>query len=269
MKIGIIGAGNIGSVLAGHFRRAGHTVVIANSRGPATLIDLAREAGATAVPVSEAADGADCLVLTIPMKSVPMLPKDLLAHLPANAPVIDTGNYYPLRDGRIQKIDDGMVESEWTAQLLAHPVIKAFNNITAYSLAHKPLPKGRADRVALPIAGDDLKAKQVVLDLVNQIGFDPYDAGSLAESWRYQPGTPAYCPDPNLRQLPRLLRKADRTKAPVNRNQAATMMARVPHFPPSGLVRLARLSAGLDTFHPKTWLTVVRLGFAMLRGPKG
>ncbi|WP_446744927.1 NADPH-dependent F420 reductase [Silvibacterium acidisoli] len=266
MKIGIVGAGNIGSVLARHFGSAGHVVVIANSRGPETLVGLARETGATAVSIAEVADKVDCLVLTIPMKSVPLLPRNLLARLPAGTPVIDTGNYYPLRDGRIEEIDRGRIESEWTGQILRHSVIKAFNNITAYSLANKSLPKGAANRVALPVAGDDQYARQVVLGLLDQIGFDPYDAGTLAESWRYQPGTPAYCPDPTLTQLPGLLQRADRTKAPGNRDQAAKMMAKVPDFPPSELVRLARLSAGLDIFNPRAWLAVFRLGIAMLGG---
>ncbi|AXC14088.1 putative dinucleotide-binding enzyme [Acidisarcina polymorpha] len=267
MKIGVIGAGHIGSVLAKQFRSAGHTVVIANSRGPETLSDLARATGATAVYIQEAADGVDCMVVTIPMKNVPSLPRNLLARLPAGSPVIDTGNYYPLRDGSITEIDDGMVESEWTSRILRHPVIKAFNNITAYSLANNKRLKGSYDRIALPVSGDDVRSKQVVLNLVDQIGFDPYDAGTLAESWRYQPGTPAYCPDPTLKQLPKLLQKANRAKAPKNRDQAAKMMAKVPNIPPAELVRLARLSAGLDTLKPRTWLAVLRLGFAMLGAP--
>lgn len=264
MKIGIVGAGNIGAVLARHFHNAGHTVAIANSRGPETLVDLAREVGATAVPVSEAADGADCLVLTIPLKNVPSLPKDLFVHLPPDSPIIDTGNYYPLRDGRIQELDNGMIESEWTTSMLGHPVIKAFNSITAYSLANKAMPRGARNRVALPVTGNDQRAKQVILDLLNGIGFDSYDAGTLSESWRYQPGTAAYCSDPNLKQLPKLLQRADRAKASINRDQAAKMMAKVPNFPPSELVRLARLSAGLDTFNPKTWLAVLHLAIAIL-----
>jgi predicted dinucleotide-binding enzyme len=102
MKIGITGAGNIGSILVRHYRQFQHTVLIANSRGPATLSRISQETGAIPIPVSEAANGADLLVLTIPLKGVPSLPKDLLAHLPATAPIIDTGNYYPARDGQIR-----------------------------------------------------------------------------------------------------------------------------------------------------------------------
>jgi 8-hydroxy-5-deazaflavin:NADPH oxidoreductase len=267
MKIGIIGAGNIGSVLARQFCNAGHAVVIANSRGSETLSNLARETGATPVSLMKVAEQVDCLVIAIPVKSVPLLSKGLLTHLPAGSPIIDTGNYYPLRDGRIKEIDEGMIESEWTSHILGRPVLKAFNNITAYSLASKALAKGSKNRVALPVSGHDIRSKQVVLDLLDQTGFDPYDAGMLTSSWRYQPGTPAYCSDSTLRQLPKLLQKADRGKAPGNRDQAAKMMAKVPSFPPSELVRLARLSAGLDTLNPRAWLAVLRLGFAMLDGP--
>jgi len=266
MKIGIIGAGNIGSALAGHFQRLGHTVWIANSRGPATLQDVAHKTGAKPVPLSEVSTGVDLLVLSIPLKSVPSLPKNLLAKLPATSPIIDTGNYYPLRDGTIPELAGGMVESEWTSRALGRPVIKAFNNIVADSLLHKGLPKGSTNRIALPVAGDDSRARERVMALIDQIGFDALDAGPLSESWRYQPGTPAYCPDPTIQQLPALLKRADRKKAPGSRDQAAKMMEKLPaDFPPQELVRAARLSAGLDILKPRSWIAVLRLGLAVLR----
>ena len=126
MKIGIVGAGNVGSSLAVHFRKLQHGVLIANSRGPETLSQVAQETGATPVAILEAAKGVDLLVITIPMASVPSLPKDLLFDLPATSPIIDTGNYYPLRHGVIAEIGRGMTESEWTSQVLGRPVIKAF-----------------------------------------------------------------------------------------------------------------------------------------------
>src|ERR1700678_4229172 len=148
MKIGIIGAGNIGSALAGYFHKLQHIVWIANSRGPETLSRVAQETGATPVDISEVAKEVDLLVIAIPMKSVLSLPNDLLASLPMASPIIDTGNYYPLRDGRITKMDKGMVESEWTSYMLGRPVIKAFNNIVADSLLHKGHPKGSKHRIA-------------------------------------------------------------------------------------------------------------------------
>jgi 8-hydroxy-5-deazaflavin:NADPH oxidoreductase len=233
MKIGIIGAGNIGSALALHFRKHQHTVLVANSRGPETLSDVAQQTGATPVGISEVARGVDLLVITIPMKSVPLLPKDLLFQLPATSPIIDTGNYYPLRDGEIAEIKRGMVENEWTSRVLGRPVIKAFNNIVADSLLHKAFPKGEKNRIALPVSGDDARSKQLVMALIEEIGFDTIDAGPLSESWRYQPGTPAYCTDSTIQQLPLLLERAKRDKAAVNRDQAAKLMAKLPpDFPP-------------------------------------
>lgn len=266
MKIGIIGAGNIGLALAGHFRRLQHTVLIANSRGPETLSQVAQETGATPVAILGAAKRVDLLVITIPMKSVPSLPKNLLFDLPAASPIIDTGNYYPLRDGVINDIKGGMVESAWTSYLLGRPVIKAFNSIVADSLLHKGLPKGSKRRVALPVSGDDLRSKQLVIALLDEMGFDAIDAGPLSESWRYQPGTPAYCADATIQQLPSLLQRAKQDRAPVSRDQAAKIMAKLPaDFPPQDLVRVARLSAGLDTLNPRSWMAVLRLGFAALR----
>lgn len=266
MKIGIIGAGNIGSALAAHFRKLRHSVLIANSRGPETLARLAQETGATPVAISKAAREVDLLVIAIPMKSVPLLPEDLLSGLPLESPIIDTGNYYPLRDGTITEIDGGMTESEWTSHVLRRPVIKAFNNITADSLLHKCFPKGSKNRIALPVSGDDARSKQLVIALLDAMGFDALDAGLLSESWRYQPGTPAYCPDPTIQQLPILLQRARRDKAAGNRDRAAKIMAKLPpDFPPQELVRVARLSAGLDTLRPRSWMAVLRLGLAALR----
>jgi 8-hydroxy-5-deazaflavin:NADPH oxidoreductase len=197
---------------------------------------------------------------------VPLLPKELLAELPATSPIIDTGNYYPLRDGVIAEIKQGMRESEWTSQVLGRPVIKAFNNIVADSLLHKALPKGSKNRVALPVSGDDVRSTQLVMTMLDDIGFDTIDAGPLSESWRYQPGTPAYCSDPTIQQLPLLLKRAERDKAPRNRDQAAKIMAKLPaDFPPQELVRIARLSAGLDRLKPRNWFALLHFGVAALR----
>ncbi|OLR94020.1 NADPH-dependent F420 reductase [Actinokineospora bangkokensis] len=197
MKIGIIGAGNIGGALTRGLTRLGHEVRIANSRGPETLADLAAETGATAVPATEAAEGAEVVVVTIPQKSIPDLPAGILDGAAPGAVVIDTGNYYPQqRDGRIDAIEAGTTESRWVADHLGAPnLVKAFNGIAALHLQDNGTPKGTADRIALPIAGDDPAAKQKVADLIDALGFDPVDAGTLDESWRQQPGTPGYGQD--------------------------------------------------------------------------
>lgn len=196
MKIGIIGAGNIGGNLTRRFRALGNDVAVANSRGPDTLGALAKETGASAVTVAEAARDKDVVIVTIPLKSVPALPKDLFASARPTTVVIDTGNYYPQqRDGRIDAIEQGSPESAWVARQLGRPVVKAFNNIYAKHILEGGNPKGTKGRVALPIAGDDAAAKEVVARLLDTMGFDAVDAGPLAESWRQQPGTPVYGTD--------------------------------------------------------------------------
>ncbi|MFJ6793427.1 NADPH-dependent F420 reductase [Streptomyces sp. NPDC091268] len=194
MKIGIIGAGNIGGNLTRRLTALGHDVSVANSRGPHTLTALTEETGATAVEVADAARGADVVVVTIPLKNVPDLPADLFAGAAPGFVVIDTGNYYPRqRDGRIPGIEDeGLTESRWTERHLGHPVVKAFNGTYAQDLLDRPRAAGDPDRMALPVAGDDEAAKKTVRALIEELGFDTVDAGGLDDSWRQQPGTPVY-----------------------------------------------------------------------------
>lgn len=193
MKIGIIGAGNIGGNLTRRLTALGHEVSVANSRGPETLADLAEETGATAVTAAEAARDAQVVVVTIPLKAVPALPAGFLDAAAEGATVIDTGNYYPQqRDGRIAAIEDGLPESRWTETQIGHPVIKAFNGTYAQDIITRGLPAGTAGRQALPVAGDDAAAKAAVRELIDELGFDTVDAGGLDTSWRQQPGTPVY-----------------------------------------------------------------------------
>ena len=213
MRIGIIGAGNIGGTLARHLVKLGHQVSIANSRGPESLTTFAAEIGARAVSVVEAAKAGEIVIISIPTKAVTDLPKQLFANVPSNVVVIDTSNYFPeLRDGRIDAIERGMLDSQWVAQQIGHPVVKAFNNILATSLLDKGAPKGKAGRIALSVAGDSSEAKATVLRLIDELGFDPIDSGSLDNSWRQQPGTPAYCQDLEAAALRRALGEADRSR---------------------------------------------------------
>jgi 8-hydroxy-5-deazaflavin:NADPH oxidoreductase len=196
MKIGIIGAGQIGGTLARRLTAAGHQVFIANSRGPDSLAGLASETGATPVTVQQAARAGEVVIVTIPMKNIPRLPDGLFQGVSDDVVVVDTGNYYPRqRDGRIDAIEDGTTESRWVFQQLGRPLIKAFNNIYARHLLEKGKPKGTPGRIALPVAGDDRRGKEVVIRLLDDLGFDGVDAGSLDESWRQQPGTPVYATD--------------------------------------------------------------------------
>jgi len=216
MKIGIIGAGQIGGALTRRLRALGHDVRVANSRGPETLAALAAETGATPVTIRDAVRGADLIVVTIPEKNIPRLPAGLFADVDKRVPVIDTGNYYPQqRDGRIEGIESGLTESRWVEQQLGHSVIKTFNNIYARHLLELGKPAGAAKRIALPVAGDDTAAKAIVLGLVDELGFDAVDAGGLDESWRQQPGSPVYAKDFDAAGVKRALSEArsERTAA--------------------------------------------------------
>src|ERR1700704_2250061 len=185
MRIGIIGAGAVGGTLARRLAKRGHQVSIANSRGPESLAVLAAEIGATPVSVVDAANTGEIVIISIPTKAVADLPRDLFANVPSCVVVIDIGNYHPeLRDGRIDAIDRGMLDSQWVAHQIGRPVIKAFNNIFAESLLEKGVPTGTRGRRALSVAGDSSEAKAVVLRLVDDLGFDPVDGGLLDGSWR-------------------------------------------------------------------------------------
>lgn len=216
MKIGIIGAGQIGGNLTRRLTGLGHEVSVANSRGPHTLTELAKETGATPVPVEEAARGAEVVVVTIPLKAIPDLPSGLFAEAADGVAVIDTGNYYPRqRDGRIAGIEDeGLTESRWTERHLGHPVIKAFNGTYAQDILDRPLPVGAPDRQALPVAGDDAAAKAKVRALIDELGFDTVDAGGLDESWRQQPDTPVYGLREGVEAVTKALAEASKERKP-------------------------------------------------------
>jgi predicted dinucleotide-binding enzyme len=218
MRIGLIGSGGLGGTLARRLAKLGHELSIANSRGPESLTAFAAEIGATPVSALDAAKAADMVIISIPTKAITDLPRGLLANVQGSVVVVDTGNYHPeLRDGRIDAIDGGMLDSEWVAQQLGRPVVKAFNNILANSLLEKGMPAGSMGRIALSVAGDPPDARTTVLGLVDDLGFDPVDGGGLDDSWRQQPGTPAYCQDLGAAALQRALTEADRSRIAENR----------------------------------------------------
>jgi len=215
MKIGIIGAGHIGGTLVRRLSELGHDVFVANSRGPETLSALARETGATAVSIYEAARNGDIVIVTIPEKNIEELPGDLFDGVSDEVIVIDTGNYYPQqRDGRIAEIEEGITESRWVSKQLGRPVIKTFNNIYADHLLRLGRPAGSSNRIALPVAGDDSRSKSIVIKLLDELGFDGVDAGTLDESWRQQPGTPVYASDFDAEGVRKALAQASKERAP-------------------------------------------------------
>lgn len=217
MNIGIIGAGNIGATLAQKLAVQGHVVKLANSRGPDTIAELARAIGAVAVERHEAVREVDVVILSTPFDKHAELAEHF-GGVPESVIVIDTSNYYPFRDGDIEDIRNGKPESVYASEILQRPVIKAWNAVLAKTLKEGGLDAGSSLRLAIPVAGDNPAAKSVALKLVSQTGFDAVDAGSLGESWRQQPGTPAYCTELKAEELKAALLAADKARAPLNRD---------------------------------------------------
>jgi predicted dinucleotide-binding enzyme len=217
MKIGIIGAGEMGGTLIRQYARAGHTVKMANASGAEKLKSLALETGASAVTLGDVVADVDVIVITIPLIGILKLPQHLFKNTSANTAIVDTCNYYPIRDGIIKDIEDGMPESVWVSNQLQRPVIKAYNTILYRSLVNSGLTKGKASRLALPISGDDKHSKDLVSILINDSGFDSLDYGSLQDSWRQQPGSPVYCTDLTLTQLKKSIEKAKKELLPERR----------------------------------------------------
>lgn len=208
--IGLIGAGHIGSQVARAAIASGYDVLISNSRGPETLADLVSELGprARAGSTQEAAAAGDLVVVAIPLRAIGDVPAEPLA----GKIVIDTNNYYPRRDGNIAALDENSLTSSELLQsrLPKSHVVKAFNHIYARQITTDSTRSGTPNRRALAIAGDDPVAKAKVAELIDGFGFDMIDAGSLAESWRIQPGTPGYVQRLNAEELSAALAAAAR-----------------------------------------------------------
>ncbi len=219
MNFGVIGPGNIGEVIIRKLTDVGYSVKMANSRGPASLKDLAAKTGALPVSVEQVVQDVDLLFIVVPQKSIPELPERLLNKANKETIVIDVGNYYPFRDGRIDELENGLTESVWVERQIGRPVVKVLNTISSKALMAAGRPAGSRDRVALPISGDNTKAKQIVAQLIDRIGFDSVDAGTIAESWRQQPGSPVYCTNPTKEELQLWLKKVDRSSLAINREK--------------------------------------------------
>lgn len=217
MKIGIIGAGEIGGTLIRQYTKAGHKVKMANSSGTEKLKSLALETGALPVTLPDVITEVDVIVISIPLIGILKLPQGFFKNAQAHTAIIDTCNYYPIRDGIIKDIEEGMPESVWVSSQLQRPVIKVYNNILYRSLVNSGLPQGTASRLALPVSGDDKQSKDLVSILVDDSGFDSLDIGSLQDSWRQQPGSPVYCTDLTLSQLTRSIKKAKKELLPEKR----------------------------------------------------
>lgn len=218
MKISVIGAGAIGGNLARRLSEAAHDVLIVDARGLEVVATEVLAAGAQTVDPEAAIADRDVIILSIPFSKQPEL-ADHLAKAADDTVIVDTSNYYPSMNGAVESVDKGQVESVWAAEQLGRPIVKAWNAALAATQQMKGRPAGAPDRIAIPVSADSDVARRIVMQLVDDTGFDPFDAGGLAESWRQQPGTPAYCTELNLEELGQALAAAEKDKAPVTRDR--------------------------------------------------
>lgn len=219
MKIGIIGTGHIGKTLALKLSEAGHSVEVANSRGPESIGTDVLASGAKAVTSQRAVIDKDTIILSIPLNRISQV-APLFANVADETVVIDTSNYYPGRDNTIGSLEAGQVESIWVREQLGRPVAKAWNAIGSDSFAKKGKPAGSVNRIAIPIAADREADRRTAIALVDDTGFDAFDAGSLNDSWRQQPGAPAYGTDLTLQEMPAALAAAKKERLPRLRDLA-------------------------------------------------
>ncbi|GAA1943176.1 NADPH-dependent F420 reductase [Microbacterium deminutum] len=209
-RVGIIGAGHIGSTLARGLVDRGHRVVISNSRGPETLTELVAGLGANASAgtVTDAAAAGEVVIVSVPLKAY----RDIPAGPLAGKIVLDTNNYYWERDGHIAELDEK--QTTVTGLLQRHlpesEVVKAFNHIRSSDILTTGAPAGTPDRHALAVASDHPDAAAWVASWYDAFGFDTVDIGSLAESWRVERDQPAYVVPQNREELVANLARATR-----------------------------------------------------------
>lgn len=209
-KIGIIGAGFIGQACAQILTQSGYKVMLSNSRDKNTIASFASNIGCEIGSQIEAISFANIILIAIPFANYTSLPADLLS----NKIILDTMNYYPDRDGHIEVLDKRQITtSEMVANHLNQSrVVKVFNAILATDILKDAKPDNKENRRAIPIAGDDEPAKQIVVSLLNNIGYDYIDAGGLCDSWKFERAKPAYCIPLNAKDLELALEQACRTK---------------------------------------------------------
>jgi predicted dinucleotide-binding enzyme len=224
LKIGILGVGSIGKTIALRLAAAGHSVEVANSTDPETISDDVLATGAKAEWAEKVVKDKDVLILSIPFFKIPAL-KPLIATVAKDTVLIDTSNYYPGkpgyyqgRDPEVEDLDNTIAESEWVQEQLDHPVVKAWNNILAETLLNKHQPEAHPERLAIAVAADRTRDLELAAELIELTGFDAFHTGSVADSWRQQPGAPAYCTDMKARDLPAALAAVERARLPARRD---------------------------------------------------
>jgi predicted dinucleotide-binding enzyme len=206
VEIGIIGSGRIGGTLARRATALGHDVIVANRRGPEAMADLLTDLGGRGRPgsVEDAAHARDLVVVATPLPAWDDLPPGPFD----GRIVVDTGNYYPQYSGRIEALENGTTSSELlAARLPGARLVKAFNTMYWERLRDEGRPAGDPDRLAMPIASDDQEAKAVVARLIDELGFDPVDTGTLADGRRQEPGTAVYNEPISAEEARRRLRR--------------------------------------------------------------
>lgn len=219
MKIGIIGVGLIGKTLAVKLAESGHDVYVANSSGPENIDKEVLATGAKAVTVQQVIEDKEVIILSIPLNRIPEIAEQL-SNVPEETTLIDTSNYYPARDSKIESIESGLVESLWVKQNLGRTFAKAWNAIGSHSFAVKGNPAGEKDRIAIPIAADREIDRNIAEKLVNDTGFDAFYTGSLEDSWRQQPGSPVYCTDLTASEIASVIDTAEKERLPKRRDLA-------------------------------------------------
>ena len=218
MKISVIGAGPIGGNLADRLSKAGHDVLLVDTRGEEITATTSALAGGNRADAEGAISKADVIIMSIAFsKQLELAP--ILATAPPSTVIVDTANYYPSMNGRVKALDQGEVESVWVQQQLGRAIVKAWNAGLAITQQTMGLPVGASDRIALPVAADSDASRRTVMQLVSESGFEPVDAGTLADSWRMQPGTPAYCTELTSDELTAALLVADHSASAATRDR--------------------------------------------------
>lgn len=224
MKIGILGTGFMGKHLARKLAAAGHDVKAANSRGPETIPAEALKTGAQAATAEDAVRDVDVVILAMPHPGFEKI-RPLIAGVPEDVVVIDISNYFPGRDPVNPELDGTKAESEWTRDFFGRSIAKAWNSIGMVSFETKRRTKGEAGRIALPVSGDRDRDREVAMALVENTGFDGFYAGTLADSWRQQPGSPVYITDLTREEMAPALASAERDRLPKRRDLSAQVFA--------------------------------------------
>lgn len=243
MCIGIIGTGEEGSTLIRKLSKHGYKVCMANDQQKSEhMSQFSKETGACPCDMKDVVKNCDMVFLSIPEKAIMELPKGLFQNASKELVVVDCCNYYPHRDGQIKELDSGsMPESVWVQNQIGRPVVKAFNAILAGALHDAGCPKGSHERIAVPYAGDDARAKSMVAKVIEDLGFDAYDCGELNQSWKFQPGSPAYCTHLTLKEMESAIRGAKKEDLPKMREEAyKKMTSSQKHMDWRGLSQMLR-----------------------------